>query len=88
MEGGCSVETTLLLPSNCPLDPLEPGEIGYSSLSYVYFLEVSKKFSFLWYYSISTASVWLLKLCKTCSIRFLLRGFIPTPLVLLKLSKS
>ena len=25
IEGGCSVETTLLLPSNCPFDPTEPG---------------------------------------------------------------
>ena len=28
MEGGCSVETTLLLPSNCPLDPLDPGRVN------------------------------------------------------------
>ena len=44
MEGGCSVETTLLVPSNCPLDPLEPGEIGYFRLSYVYFWRYLKSF--------------------------------------------
>ena len=25
MEGGCSVDTTLLFPSSSPLDPTEPG---------------------------------------------------------------